>query len=177
MIVNLPGMFLAIVLSSACMIAAQSLNKDESSQRDTQVRGYWIDPSTGLMWAGKDSGKDLSWRNAIKYCRKSRLAGYSDWRLANMFELQHIYDKSAESPGLAGMRSEEPTTWHIKGNIFLTAYEWASRVDGRTPLDAYEYYFDFNEGKSNDQETSFLNSYSFRRALCVRGSGDPLGRR
>jgi hypothetical protein len=47
------------------------------------MRGFWIDPSTGLMWAGKDNGKDVSWKGGVKYCRDLRLAGYSDWRLAN----------------------------------------------------------------------------------------------
>ena len=33
----------------------------------TQTVGYWNDPSTGLMWAAKDSRKDLSWKEAAKY--------------------------------------------------------------------------------------------------------------
>ena len=39
------------------------------SAQDTQVRGFWVDPSTGLMWAKKDNGKDVNWKNAVKYCR------------------------------------------------------------------------------------------------------------
>jgi hypothetical protein len=62
------------------------------------VRGYWIDPATGLMWAGKDNGKDVYWRKARKYCRNLRLGGYSDWRLATIEELQGIYDKNANAP-------------------------------------------------------------------------------
>jgi hypothetical protein len=46
--------------------------------QETQVRGYWVDPSTGLMWAGRDNGKDVNWHKAMKYCRDLRLAGYSD---------------------------------------------------------------------------------------------------
>src|SRR5262249_20769666 len=81
-----------ILLSTASMIAeAQSPTHDRGATQETQVRGYWIDPSTGLMWAGKDSGKDMSWKAAVKYCGDLRLAGYSDWRLADMFELQGLY--------------------------------------------------------------------------------------
>ena len=36
------------------------------------MRGYWVDPSTSLMWAGKDNGKDVSWNKAMKYCRDLR---------------------------------------------------------------------------------------------------------
>ena len=135
------------------------------------MRGYWIDPSTSRMWAGKDSGKDLSWRGALKYCRNLRLAGYSDWRLANMAELQGIYDETANAPGLAGMHSDDPTTWHVKGNIFLTAYVWSSnyRMDDRGRPSGYAWYFDFNEGKPNEDPTGFPYPHVFRRALCVRG--------
>ena len=93
---------LALLTVVAPLAVAQSSTQDQSSPQHAQVRGYWTDPATGLMWAGKDNGKDVSWRNAIKYCRNQRLAGYSDWRLANMFELQPLYDRTANAPGRAG---------------------------------------------------------------------------
>jgi uncharacterized protein DUF1566 len=166
-----------ILLFAAAIIAgAQSPANDGATQK-TPGREYWTDPDTGLMWAGRDSGKDMSWKAAVKYCRDLRLAGYSGWRLADMFELQGIYDRTAEAPGLAGRHSEEPTTWHVKGNLFLTAYEWSDsyRKDDRGHFSGYVYYFDFNEGKSTDDPTGWPYPFSFRRALCVRGSGDPLG--
>src|SRR5258708_38818255 len=86
----------------AGIAGAQSTSGDQGPAQETQARGFWTDPSTGLMWAGKDSGKDVSWQQAMTYCRNLRLAGYSDWRLANMAELQGIFDSSANSPGLAG---------------------------------------------------------------------------
>jgi hypothetical protein len=130
----------------------------------------WIDSSTGLMWAGKDDGRDVSWKKAIKYCRDLRLAGYSGWRLANMAELQGIYDRTAIAPGLAGPRNGRvvSVTWHVKGNLFLTGNQWADNQSGRTS--GYQYYFDFNEGKSNNEPSGFPYSSSFMRALCVRGS-------
>jgi hypothetical protein len=86
--------------STASMIAgAQSSTEGRGLAKETQVRGYWIDPSTGLMWAGKDNGKDVKWGKAMTYCRDLRLAGYSDWRLATIDELQGIYDRSANAPG------------------------------------------------------------------------------
>ena len=85
------------------------------------MQGVWVDLSTCLMWAGKDNGKDVSWRRAMKYCHGLRLDGYSDWRLANMAELQGIYDKTVEAPGLAGpAKTPRAFTWHVKGNLFLT---------------------------------------------------------
>jgi hypothetical protein len=162
------------LLSIVAMIAsAQSSTKDRGLAQETQVRGYWTDPSTGLMWAGKDNGKDASWKKAMGYCRELRLAGYSDWRLATLAEFGMIYDRNANAPGLAGMHDDEPTMWHVKGNLFLTGNQWSSeRInDDRGHPSGYARYFDFNEGKSNDQPSGFPYSSSFMRALCVRGPG------
>jgi hypothetical protein len=48
----------------------------------------------------------------MKYCRDLRLAGYSDWRLANMAELQGIYDRAANASGFAGHGNDMVVTWH-----------------------------------------------------------------
>ncbi len=114
--------FAALLLAAAAIQAnGQSAPEGQGSARETQARGFWVDPSTGLMWAAKDNGKDVSWKGAMKYCRNLRLAGYSDWRLANMAELQPIYDSSTTTPGLAGPPKKPRTsTWHVKGKVFLT---------------------------------------------------------
>jgi hypothetical protein len=133
----------------------------------------WTDPSTGLMWAGKDNGKDVSWKKAMKYCRDLRLAGYSDWRLATLAELEGIYDKSANAPGLArlgGPAKGSAFTFHVKGNLFLTGDQWSSSrlADDRGKPSGYASRFDFNEGRSFDGDE--LSFYTNKRALCVRGS-------
>jgi len=164
------AMFLLFV--SAIQASAQSAPEGQSRAPETQVPGTWTDPSTGLMWAGRDNGRDVSWKGAVKYCRNLRLAGYSDWRLATLAELGAIYDSNANAPGLTGL-DKEPSTWHVKGNLFLTGDEWSSerRYDDRGRPDGYSWYFDFNEGKSNDDPTGFPYSHSLMRALCVRGTG------
>jgi hypothetical protein len=122
------------------------------------------------MWSQKDNAKDVNWNNAISYCRDLRLSGYSDWRLANMAELQGIFDRTAEAPGRAGSGNGRPVTWHVKGNLFLTGNQWAisQRNDRHWYNSSYESYFDFNEGRSNSQPSGFPYSSSFMRALCVR---------
>lgn len=161
----------ALVLLSFLTLLANAQSSPQASTQDNRALQYWVDSSTGLTWAGRDSGKDMSWRGAFKYCRNLRIAGYSDWRLANLTELQSIYDSTANAPGFDGEHSDDPTTWHVKGNIFLTAYEWSSdfRTDDRGRPSGYAYYFDFNEGKSNDDPTGWPYPHQFRRALCVRG--------
>ena len=88
-----------------------------------------------------------------------------------MDELQGIYDKTVEAPGLAGpTKSPRAFTWHVKGNLFLTGDEWSGRkVTGRMPLESYEYHFDFNEGKPDKDPSGWPYPSSGMRALCVRG--------
>jgi len=147
---------------------------DDAQSKAIRARGYWVDPSTGLMWAGKDNGKDVSWRGAMKYCRSLRADGYSDWRLASMAELQGLYDITVEAPGLAGyIKTLRPFTWHVKGKLFLTGRQWAGHpVTGRLPLESYEYHFDFNSGKPDRDPSGWPYPCQGMRALCVRGPGE-----
>ena len=172
--VHLRASTLALLFScSLASIHAQSTG--EKVQPD-QV---WNDALTGLTWTAKDNGKDVSWKGAVNYCRKLKLGGYMDWRLANSFELQGIYDKTTEAPGRAGdTKGGVPRnfTWHVKGNLYLTGDEWSGRrVDRDGKPIGYAYYFDFNEGRSDSDPIGWPYPYNGRRALCVRGPGDLPG--
>jgi hypothetical protein len=163
-----------LLLGCALIASAQSAPEGQNGAQETQKRGYWTDPSTGLMWAGKDNGRDVSWKGAVKYCRDLRLAGYSNWRLATLADLRAIYDRNANAPGLAGPGNDDLFTYHVKGNLFLTGDEWSSerRYDDRGHPSGYEWYFDFNEGRSDNQPSGFPYPHSLMRALCVRASGN-----
>jgi hypothetical protein len=158
---------LIFAVLAAMFAGAQSSKEAAGPGHEAQVRGYWKDRSTGLMWAGKDNGKDVRWKKAVNYCRDLRLGGYSDWRLATIEELQGIYDKNAEAPGLAGPHRDEPFTFHVKGNLFLTGDQWSmSRTsDERGRATGYAWYFNFNEGRQMTDELSFSTN---KHALCVR---------
>jgi hypothetical protein len=56
------------------------------------------DNATGLMWMKDDSGIGMNWQQALEYAEGKELAGYSDWRLPNIKELQSIVDY-LRSPG------------------------------------------------------------------------------
>jgi hypothetical protein len=47
-----------LLLVSAPIAGAQSAPEGQGRAPEIQVRGVWTDPSTGLMWAGNDNGKD-----------------------------------------------------------------------------------------------------------------------
>jgi TPR repeat protein len=160
-------------VDQARKIAAQQMGRKLAI--DTQARGTWADPTTGLMWAAKDNGKDVSWNNSVKYCASLRTASYSDWRLASIDELEGIYDRNAFAPGLAGDgKTLRAFTWHVKGNLYLTGDQWSSgqRLDDRGHPSGYASRFDFNEGRSFDGDELWF--YTGKRALCVRGPRNPL---
>jgi formylglycine-generating enzyme required for sulfatase activity len=52
------------------------------------------DTKTGLMWAAKDNGEDISLKDAKRYCENYRGGGYTDWRMPTYDELKGLYDKS-----------------------------------------------------------------------------------
>jgi len=154
---------------------AQSTSGDQSRVQMTGAHGYWTDPLTGLMWAQKDNGKAVSWQKAKKYCRDLRLAGDSEWRLPTIDELQGIYDKSAEAPGInptSRWHGAEAMNYHVKGNLVLTGDEWSStqREDDREHPTARVWYFDFLNGVRKDDDTTlFINLWGgIANSLCVR---------
>jgi hypothetical protein len=146
------------------LAVSAGLGRSQSSQAG---KDSWTDPSTGLTWAARDNGKDVNWKGAVQYCRTLPIGGYSDWRLATLDELKGIYDENASSPGRAGKRS---VTWHVKGNLFLTGHPWSSdhRSDDRGRNSGYAWFFNFNDGRSDNDPSGFPYPSS-KRALCVRG--------
>jgi hypothetical protein len=129
----------------------------------------WIDPATGLMWTGKDNGSDMNWQQAMDYCQSLQLAGYSDWRLPTIDELQGIYDQNINLPGQCCGGNQ--VTFHVKGNLQLSGWHWSS-----SPGDASgtAWYFPFN--KMIGRGSSRLVNRNNWRALCVRRSGTAVDR-
>jgi hypothetical protein len=159
-----------ILLLVNLISCAQSPAKDQSVAQETQPSASWVDPSTGIMWAARDNGKDVNWHQAMKYCSALRLSGYSDWRLPTISELQAIYDGSGfATPAPKGV------TWALagkaNGGLLLTgAREWSSsRIsDDRGHLTGYAWQFDFPHGQRWGYDP--LGYSGSLRALCVRGS-------
>lgn len=52
------------------------------------------DHATGLMWSQNDNGEYLFWKEALAYAEAATIAGYDDWRLPSIKELQSIADNS-----------------------------------------------------------------------------------
>jgi hypothetical protein len=78
--------------------------------------GTVTDKATGLMWMKVDSGKlkagknkngKLNWQEALDWAENLEYAGYSDWRLPNVKELQSIVDYT-RSPATTNSAAIDP---------------------------------------------------------------------
>lgn len=144
-----------------------------SVAQETQARGYWLDASNGLMWAAKDSGKRGSWHKAMKYCRKLRLAGYSDWRLATIEELESLVNIPAYATEYVGSSDilHRNADLQVSGGLLLTdGRQWSStpvvEANGH-PSGAHFWSFWFDEGRRWKGFEDLLEGDTMN-ALCVR---------
>lgn len=101
--------------------------------------GTVSDYATGLMWQKADDGAVRNWEQAIKYCESLELAGYNDWHLPNIKELQSIVDyqrspsatnSAAINPifGISEIKDPEGNTGH-----FPSFWASTTHLDGAHP--------------------------------------------
>jgi hypothetical protein len=69
--------------------------------------GTITDNATGLMWMQNDNGAGVLWKDALSYAENLTYAGYSDWRLPDVKELQSIVDYT-RSPATTGSAAINP---------------------------------------------------------------------
>jgi hypothetical protein len=131
--------------------------------------GTVIETQTGLMWAqcpcglnGADCSngiaETMTWQDALDYAENATLAGYSDWRLPNIKELQSLVDYNISNPAAINP-AYFPNADHTDWSASYFAY---SQAPGRA------WYLDFNDGTTGNK---FLTDTSHVRL--VRG-GYPL---
>lgn len=93
--------------------------------------GTVTDNVTGLMWQ-KCENPRMNWYDAIDFCEKMKLAGYDDWRLPNIKELNTIlnlnYDKGwwyfkdlFPAEGL-----NPPLLHYFSSSSFQNSYAWVT---------------------------------------------------
>jgi len=113
--------------------------------------GTVTDNNTGLTWQQGEGGLK-TWEDAISYCEGLSLAGYTDWRLPNIKEIESITDYTLYNPVIdTNFFPDVETLWY-----------WSSTIDAG--LSSAAWYVYFNNGYVyNNLKT---NNYYVR---CVRG--------
>ena len=103
------------------------------------------DTNTRLMWTVKDNGRDITWSSAVSYCNSLNLAGYRNWRLPSIKELERLLrDNTALANRL-----------NLSGTNF-----WSSTDKNRTAKQ-------YNKKKDRAASSRKTNSFGIR-ALAVR---------
>ena len=96
--------------------------------------GTVTNTDTGLMWQ-KDTDPDTyEWQDALSYCENLTLAGYDDWRLPNVNELQSLVDYERYGPTIN-------TTYFPNTQ---SSYYWSSTTNADYPSGAW--YVGFYDG-------------------------------
>jgi hypothetical protein len=117
-----------------------------------------IDEATSLMWAQKDSGEAMDWEAALAYAEDSTYAGYDDWRLPNVKELQSLVDYSGVFPAIDSTMFDLTEITNEAGNADYP-YVWTSTsnpyIDPKEAADAgycYAWYVAFGYAVGTDGE-------------------------
>jgi hypothetical protein len=93
-----------------------------------------VDRKTNPKTARKHKGLDVNWEEATSYCQQLRLGGFSDLRLAQIGELEGIFDVSVDQP------------YKVKGGIQLSSYwVWSATPAGSGEAWSFEFYHDGGE--------------------------------
>ncbi len=113
--------------------------------------GTISDLATGLMWMTDDSDAAVNWDDALSYAENLELAGYDDWRLPNVKELQSIVDYSGSFPAI------DPTYFNITTGLEdnINCYFWSSTsayFSKQEPEYYYAWYVAFGKAVGPDGE-------------------------
>lgn len=124
--------------------------------------GTVTDTCTGLMWTmtTQDVNGDIqfdfndmiTWKEALKFCEDRDLAGFTDWRLPNRFELESLTELTDKNPGVPNIFSMVPP--HLY---------WTSTTDLAATGNAW--FIEFGEGGSFLDSTTKFSRF---HVLCVR---------
>jgi len=159
-------------------VAQKSRTPQTDLEKKTKEDGYWEDPDTGLMWVAGDTRQS---------CTTVRIAGQSDWRVADVYELQSISDPSRSHDIIY---QNEISTYHAAGGIMLSQpLIWAAHPDAPAPVQGQTgrgvtalksaprvgprpnvWVFDFRSGVRSIQPLGFVPD----AVLCVRGTARKL---
>lgn len=133
---------------------SRTLLVDRPGQRIVRMALKDVLVQASLMWARRDNGWNVNWDQATSYCASLSLAGFHDWRLPTIEELETLYDPSASS------------RYKVVAGIALSSCcPWSSSEASPSKV----WSFGFAPGRRG---SAFLDDSVNQRALCVRSLGD-----
>jgi len=128
-------------------LAAQDPDKEDHG---------WTDMRTGVTWTPWDNAYNVTFAEAIRYCRELKFDGHQDWRLPEIAELEALYDPSA--PGLIPGPVQRSSEWMWSATkTDIHGGNWGTSA----------WLFSFVGGRRIEHGVLTFRAF---RALCVRDS-------
>ena len=115
-------------------------------QRDDTKQTVY-DPATKLIWQDNSEAKSTKtdWERAKRYCRNLSHAGYSDWRLPSIKELETIVDYS-----------RYPDAYKKSFKNFTASNYWSSSPDLSHCSSAWSVYFEYGNSFSYYKSSKYF---------------------
>jgi tetratricopeptide (TPR) repeat protein len=134
---------------------------------------WWIDAGHGLMWTMQTS-HSMNYQSAVAYCADLRLAGYSDWRLPTIAELDMVTtNRSYTTTGIHDHKAVEHSDVDVSfawGKAPPNGYVWSSTSNGKDKMVVENLSFASGGHSDANPTASLLGGGHY--ALCVRGVTD-----
>jgi len=108
------------------------------------------DTFNGLVWQKQDDGAPRTWEQALRYCEGLSLDFETDWRLANITELQSIVNYNLQGPAID----------RVFGSVGTTYFSSTTNVDSAS----FAWYVNFSNGS-----VLYSLKTDTHHARCVRG--------
>jgi hypothetical protein len=106
----------------------------------------FLDKKNGLMWSAEDIGGEdgLTFDKAVEACKNYRGAGFDDWRLPTIDELETLRDRTRYDPA-ANPDLGLASTWY-----------WSSTPAAASPADCawFVHFYDGYSGWDNRHDRS-----------------------
>jgi hypothetical protein len=100
----------------------------------------------GRIWQRQDDGVGRNWEDALLYCESLTLAGYMDWRLPHIKELESLTDDRLHTPAIdvvAFPNAKNAGYWSSTSLVENPSFAWFVYFNNGyvNPVDkSHEYY-------------------------------------
>lgn len=151
----------ALPPAALCIAAAALLGAPTQAQQEAAREVEEVD---GLTWALVTNGETVPWTDAKEYCDTLAHAGFDDWRLPTLSELESLHDPSAESGLRAPFVLDDCCAWSSTNLVEMPPERKGALPDPSLAPANYYWGFLFDGG---------IRYYSYERfpdgsAMCVR---------
>ncbi len=122
-LLTLPSLGYEIVIdkTSAVPIVLNSFTRDNTKE-------IVINDKTGLMWQD-DASVKRTWSEAKNYCKSLNHAGFSDWYLPSISELESLVDTKKYNPAINSSFKHTISSFYWSSSSFVSSSSGAWHVD------------------------------------------------